>query len=184
MDLSSEQGADGPRQRRDVVALSGMSLEDAGVALPPRFERQLRGAAQRRRGAESPWVAVAKVGGVTTIRTEHGDTVAEEFLRSTASVLRSSLRESDRLAPVGRGEYGIILDAPSGADVIAGLERLVQNVRELTGRDGRWGVGSLSVGVAALGSDEPAAVLERARAALELASKASGSLVMMSAETR
>ena len=183
MDPSSEQGPNDPQQRRDLVALSGMSLEDAGAALPPRFERQLRGAAQRRRGAESPWVAIAKVAGVTRIRTEHGDTVAEEFLRSTASVLRSSLRESDKLAPVGRGEYGIILDAPSGDDVVAGLERLVQNVRELAGRDGRWGVGTLSVGVAALGTDEPVTILERARAALELASKAGDWQVMMSAET-
>jgi GGDEF domain-containing protein len=183
MDPSSEQGADGPRDSRDLVALSGMPLDEAGVALPPRFERQLRGAAQRRRGAETPWVAVAKVDGVGQIRIEHGDTVAEEFLRSTASVLRSSLRESDRLAPVGRGEYGIILDAPSGADVIAGLERLVQNVRELSGRDGRWGGGSLHVGVTSLSDDEPSVVLERARAALELASKGEGSRVMMSAAT-
>jgi GGDEF domain-containing protein len=182
MDPSSQRDADGPRQRRDLVALTGMPLDYPGGALPPRFERQLRGAAQGRRGAESPWLAVAKVDGVTAIRTEHGDTVAEEFLRSTASVLRSSLRESDKLAPVGRGEYGIILDAPSGEDVIAGLERLVRNVRELAGRDGRWGGGSLSVGVAALRSDEPAAVLERARAALALASKAGESPVMMSAE--
>jgi GGDEF domain-containing protein len=182
MDPSSEQGADDSRQGRDSVALSGVSLEDAGAALPPRFERQLRGAARRRRGAESPWVAIAKVDGVTRIRTEHGDTVAEEFLRSTASVLRSSLRESDKLAPVGRGEYGIILDAPNGGDAVAGLERLVQNVRDLTGRDGRWGVGSLSVGVAALRTDEPVAILELARAALELASQAGSWQVVMSAE--
>jgi dipeptidyl aminopeptidase/acylaminoacyl peptidase len=36
-----------------------MPLGGTGAAIPPRFERQLRGAARRRRGAERPWVAIA-----------------------------------------------------------------------------------------------------------------------------
>jgi GGDEF domain-containing protein len=184
MDPNSQRGTNDPERRPKVVAVSGMPLGGAGASIPPRFERQLRGAARRRRGTESHWVAVAKVNGVTEIRMEHGDPAAEEFLRGTASALRTSLRESDKLAPVGRGEYGIILDAPRGDDVVAGLERLVQDVRALAGRDRRWSVGSLSIGVAPLWSDEPAAVLERARAALEGATKRGGSLVMMSTQTR
>jgi diguanylate cyclase len=167
-----------------MVAISGMPVGARDAVIPPRFERQLRGVAQRRRGSEHPWVAVAKVNGVAEIRQRHGDPAAEEFLRGTASALRTSLRESDRLAPVGRGEYGIVLDAPSGDDVLAGLERLVKQVRELAGRDHRWSGGSLSVGVTPMWTDEPAAILERARAALERAERHGGGQVMMAAATR
>ena len=79
--------------------------------------------------------------GVDAIREEWGDPAAEEFLRSTASALRASLRESDKLSPVGRAEYGIILDAPGPDEVMAGLGRLVDNVAELAGRDRRWEAG-------------------------------------------
>ena len=184
MDPSSQRAADGPERQPDVVAVSGMPLGGTGAAIPPRFERQLRGAARRRRGAERPWVAVARVIGIAEIRIEYGDPAAEELLRGTASVLRTSLRDSDKLAPVGRGEYGIILDAPSGDDVVAGLERLIDAVRQLAGRDRRWIVGSLCIGVAPLSDDEPGAVLERARAALEDATKRGGSLVVMSTDLR
>jgi GGDEF domain-containing protein len=144
----------------------------------------LRGAAHRRRGSEQPWVAVAKVNGVAQIRAEHGDPAAEEFLRGTASALRAGLRESDKLAPVGREEYGIILDAPRGDEAVAGLERLVAGVRDLASRDHRWAAGSLGVGVAPLWNDEPAAVLDRARGALSRAQKHGDGIVMMAAETR
>jgi GGDEF domain-containing protein len=167
-----------------MVALSGMPLGASGAVIPPRFERQLRGASQRRRGSEHPWVAVARVNGVAEIRRQYGDPAAEEFLRGTASALRTSLRESDRLAPVGRGEYGIVLDAPSGDDVLAGLERLVTKVRELAARDHRWSGGSLSIGVTPMWTDEPPAILERARAALERADKLGGGQVMMATATR
>jgi len=167
-----------------VVAISGAELGGTGTAIPPRFERQLRGAAQRRRGTEHPWVAVTRVNGVGEIRRRYGDPAAEEFLRSTASALRSSLRESDKLSPVGRGEYGIVLDAPSGDDVLAGLERLVKQVRELAGRDHRWRGGSLSVGVAPMWTDEPAEILERARGALERAQRRGGGQVMMATSAR
>ena len=144
----------------------------------------MRGAAHRRRGTERPWVAVAKVNGVADIRAQHGDPAAEEFLRSTASALRAGLRESDKLAPVGREEYGIILDAPRGDEAVAGLERLVADVRDLASRDRRWAAGSLSVGVAPLWSDEPEAILDRARRALARAQKHGGGVVMMAADTR
>src|SRR5947207_15179999 len=123
MDPTSHRASEGSEPQPNMVALSGMSLDARNAVIPPRFERQLRGAAQRRRGTEHPWVAVTRVNGVGEIRRRYGDPAAEEFLRSTASALRSSLRESDKLSPVGRGEYGIVLDAPSGDDVLAGLER-------------------------------------------------------------
>jgi len=182
MDPSSQRASDGPERQARLVAAGGVRLGGAGAAIPPRFERQLRGAARHCRGTEHPWVAIAKVNGVTEIRDEYGDPAAEEFLRGTANLLRTSLRESDKLAPVGRGEYGIILDAPRGDDVAAGLARLVRNVRELTSRDRQWKAGSLSIGVAPLGPDEPAAILADARAALEQAEGHSGSGVMMSTE--
>jgi GGDEF domain-containing protein len=109
---------------------------------------------------------VARVDGVDAIREEWGDPAAEEFLRSTASALRASLRESDKLSPVGRAEYGIILDAPSGEAAVAGLERLVRNVAQLVGRDHRWSAGSLRVAVTPLDTREAAEVLNRARRAL------------------
>lgn len=95
-----------------------------------------------------------------------GDPAAEEFLRSTAGVLRASLRESDKLSPVGRAEYGIILDAPDRENVVAGLRRLVDGVAELAGRDHRWGPGALRVGVTPLDGADGAAILARARSAL------------------
>jgi GGDEF domain-containing protein len=178
----NQQHAGSDERRPEVVAVSGLPLGGAGAAIPPRFERQLRGAARGRRGSESHWVAVAKVNGVTEIRKVHGDPAAEEFLRGTASVLRTSLREADKLAPVGRGEYGIILAAPHGDDVLAGLERLVEGVRVLAGRDRRWSGGSLSVGVTPLRSDDPPAVLERARTALRQTGERADSVVMLSTQ--
>src|SRR5690242_14347443 len=114
-----------------IVGVSRPSPSEPEVTVPPRFARALEGAAHRRRGQETPWVAVAVVDGVDAIREEWGDPAAEEFLRSTSSALRASLRESDKLSPIGRAEYGIILDAPGPDEVVAGLERLVQNVAEL-----------------------------------------------------
>ena len=184
MDPASKRAEDGPNERSNAVALSGSAAGGSGAAIPPRFERQLLGAARRRRGGERPWVAVARVNGVGEIRRRHGDPAAEEFLRSTASALRSSLREADKLSPVGREEYGIVLDAPSGDDVLAGLERLAKRVRELAGRDHRWRGGSLSVGVTPMWTDEPAAILERARTALERAQRRGGGEVMMAASTQ
>jgi GGDEF domain-containing protein len=172
----------------DVARIVGVSSSPAAgdppVTVPPRFARQLEGAARRRRGNETPWVAVARVDGVDSIRRQWGDPAAEEFLRATASAMRSSLRDSDKLSPVGRAEYGIILDAPSGEEAVAGLERLVRNVRELAGRDHRWGDGSLCVGVTPLWTDEPTAILGRAREALERGERRGGGQVMMATGLR
>jgi diguanylate cyclase len=184
MDPTSHRASEGSEPQPSMVAVSGMSLGANQAVIPPRFERQLRGAARRRRGTEHPWVAVARVNGVAEIRKQYGDPAAEEFLRGTASALRASLRESDKLAPVGREEYGIVIDAPSGDDVLAGLERLVKHVRDLAGRDHRWSGGSLSVGVAPMWTDEPQAILDRARAALGRAVELGGGQVMMATITR
>jgi len=150
-----------------IVGVSGSGAsKDPDPVVPPRFARHLEGASRRRRGNETPWVAVVRVEGVDAIRAEWGDPAAEEFLRSTASALRASLRESDKLSPVGRAEYGIILDAPSAQAVVAGLERLVGIVSELVGRDHRWSAGSLCVGVTPLDTPEAGVILERARNAI------------------
>jgi GGDEF domain-containing protein len=149
-----------------IVGVSNPGPREPEVTVPPRFARALEGAAHRRRGHETPWVAVAVVDGVDAIREEWGDPAAEEFLRSTSSALRASLRESDKLSPVGRAEYGIILDAPGPDEVMAGLARLVQNVTELAGRDRQWEAGSLRVGVTPLDTPDAGEVLARARAAL------------------
>jgi diguanylate cyclase (GGDEF)-like protein len=182
MAAGSERADRNRKKPPETVALSETPLGAAGAAIPPRFERQLRGAARRRRGEESSWVAVARVIGVSEIRERHGYPAAEEFLRGTASQLRSSLRESDKVAPVGAGEYGIILAAESAGDAVTGLERLVENIRELAGRDPRWSGGSLSIGVAPLRSGEPQAILDHARSALETAGTQSRGLVTMSPE--
>src|SRR4051794_25020966 len=156
---------------KDVERIVGVSestpRHQEVPAVPPRFARHLEGAAHRRRGGERPWVAVARVDGVDEIREQWGDPAAEELLRSVASALRSSLRESDKLSPVGRAEYGLILDAPSADDVMAGLERLVKNVAELAGQDHRWSGGSLRVGVTTLDNPDAGVTLSRARHALE-----------------
>ena len=170
---------------RDVARIVGVSESNPGPeetpAVPPRFARHLEGAARRRRGSERPWVAVSRVDGVDEMRERWGDPAAEEFLRSVASAMRSSLRESDKLSPVGRAEYGIILDAPSANDVIAGLERLVQNVAELAGRDHRWSGGSLRVGVTPLDAPDAAATLTRARDALDRGDRQGARVTMESA---
>jgi GGDEF domain-containing protein len=182
---AGSQRKDPPGQRRSKVApVSAGPLGTSVAPIPPRFERQLRGAARRRRGTESPWVAVVRVDGVDAIRGQYGDPAAEEFLRSTSSALRAALRESDKLAPVGRAEYGILLDAPSGSDVVAGLERLIAKVRELASRDHRWSGGGLSVGVAPLWTEEPTEIIQLARAALERSEKLGGGRVMMTSAMR
>jgi GGDEF domain-containing protein len=150
-----------------IVGVSNPGPDAPETSVPPRFARHLEGAAHKRRGNEAPWVAVAVVDGVDVIREGWGDPAAEEFLRSTASTLRASLRDSDKLSPVGRAEYGIILDAPGPDEVLAGLGRLVHNVAELAGRDRRWEAGSLRVGVTPLDGPDAGKVLARARAALE-----------------
>ena len=151
-----------------IVGVSGSESRHEDVpTVPPRFARHLEGAAHRRRGAERPWVAVARVDGVDEIREQWGDPAAEEFLRSVASAMRASLRESDKLSPVGRSEYGIVMDAPSPDDAVAGLERLVRNVAELVARDHRWSGGSLCIGVTPLETPDANATLGRAREALK-----------------
>ena len=180
---SSQRSRPPGEEAARIVGSSSEQAPRSEAVVPPRFARQLRGAARRRRGSERPWVAVAKVNGVAEIRAEYGDPAAEEFLRGTASALRSGLRESDKLAPVGREEYGIILDAPRGNQAVAGLERLVADVRDLATRDHRWAAGSLGVGVAPLWNDEPAEILDRARAALARAQRHGGGVVMVAAET-
>lgn len=168
-----------------AVGVSGKAQPPKNpAAVPPRFVRHLEGAAHRRRGDETPWVAVVRADGVDAIREQWGDPAAEEFLRSTASALRASLRESDKLSPVGRAEYGIILDAPSPEAVVAGLERLVRNIAELAGRDHRWSSGSLCVGVTPLESPNAAVILERARRALERGERSGGERVTMAAGSR
>src|SRR4051812_38244973 len=170
----------------DVAKIVGVSKPDGlegQVAVPPRFARHLEGAAQRRRGNETPWVAVVRVDGVDAIRDRWGDPAAEEFLRATASALRASLRESDKLSPVGRAEYGVILDAPSAEQVMAGLGRLVSTVTELAARDHRWDGGSLHAGVAQLDSADVAEVLNRARGALERVERQGGEPVMLAGES-
>ena len=120
-------------------------------------------------------------GGASTAWTRSGsnggDPAAEEFLRSVASAMRATLRESDKVSPVGRAEYGIVLDAPSEDHVMAGLERLVRNVAELAGRDHRWSGGSLCVGVTPLDIADAASVLSRARGAVERGEQAGGARV-------
>jgi len=163
-----------------IVGVTGANPRAESLpAVPPRFARHLKGASHRRRGDERPWVAVTRVDGVDEIRDEWGDPAAEEFLRSVASAMRSSLRESDKLSPVGRAEYGILLDAPSADDVIAGLERLIRSVAELAERDRRWTGGSLCVGVTPLESQDAATTLSRARGALERAERRGGGQVAM-----
>jgi len=155
---------------KDVERIVGVSestpRHQEVPAVPPRFARHLEGAAHRRRGGERPWVAVARAGGIDAIREQWGDPAAEEFLRSVASALRAALRESDKLSPVGRAEYGIVMDAPSPDDAVAGLQRLVRNVEELAARDHRWSGGSLCIGVTPLETPDANVTLARAREAL------------------
>jgi GGDEF domain-containing protein len=162
-----------------IVGVSSATPAGRGSTIPPRFARHLEGAAHRRRGDETPWVAVVRVGGVDAIRERWGDPAAEEFLRSTASALRASLRESDKLSPLGRAEYGVILDAPSAEHMMAGLVRLVSTVDELAARDHRWHGGSLHAGVTLLNSADATELLDRARDALERAERQGDTSVAM-----
>jgi GGDEF domain-containing protein len=172
--------ASGKRESAEFAKIVGGSKpgsKEADVAVPPRFARHLKGAAQRRRANETPWVAVVRVDGVDAMREQWGDPAAEEFLRSTASALRASLRESDKLSPVGRAEYGIIMDAATSEDAVAGLERLVRKVAELAGRDHRWSEGSLCVGLTPLVTPDATTLLSRARDALDRGERRGGGQV-------
>ena len=164
----------------NLVRIQGMGVSTSGAAIPARFEHQLRGAAMRRRANEANWVAVAKVHGLTGIRQTYGDVVAEELLREVSGVLRSSLREADKLSPIGREEYGIILNAPGGEEAAAVLRRLVREVRAAAKHDSRWRAATLSAGLAPLWAQEPVEIVDSARRALERAEQRGGGLVIMS----
>src|SRR5215212_428652 len=182
--MDSTPDGRGPKRPNEesakLVPIQGMGVSTTGAAIPARFERQLRGTAMRRRGNEANWVAVAKVHGLTGIRQTYGDVVAEELLREVSGVLRSSLREADKLSPIGREEYGIILAAPGGEEATAVLRRLVREVQAAAKHDSRWRAATLSAGLAPLWTQEPGEIIDSARRALARAEQRGGGLVMMS----
>lgn len=145
-----------------------------------RFRDHLRGAARRRRGDENPWVALAGIEGLAEVNDRFGRGAGDELLRTVAFELRTSLREGDKLARLGGGEFGIVIDAPHGDEATAAFERLVRRVRGLAACDRRWQDVSLSVGVAPIWSENPTPALASAQEALQRARHRGGELVMMS----
>src|SRR5262245_49019935 len=94
-----------PTARRDRLT---------GLAGPATFEEALRGAANRRRGGEHPWVAVAGIDGMSAVVARSGSEAADVLTRSVSDRLRDLLRGGDQLARIAPTEFGLIVDAPFG----------------------------------------------------------------------
>ena len=148
------------------------------------FEDAIRGATQRRRGGENPWLATATLDGVADVGARYGLDARRQLLAVMSERMRDSMRDSDKLARIGDNVYGLIVDAPKGDEAMAALERLVSAVHVLGESDRRWGEVKLTVGVALLWGEEPHEALGRAREALLRARDRGGGIVMMSTALR
>jgi diguanylate cyclase (GGDEF)-like protein len=148
------------------------------------FEDSLRGAAQRRRGGENPWVATATLDGVADVGARYGLDARTQLLTVMSERLRDSMREGDKIARIGENIYGIIVDAPRGDEAMAALERLLSAVKALSESDRRWGEVRLTAGLALLWGEEPHEAMARAREALLRARDRGGGIVMMSTAIR
>jgi GGDEF domain-containing protein len=156
--------------------------EDAltGLHGHPWFEEDLRGAAQRRRGGENPWVAVAEVEGLDGL----GPRAADEALRALAIRVYDVLRAGDKMARIGGLRLGLIVDAPSGEEAITALERIEREVRELAVSARRWPDARLRFGVAPLWHQDPVEALAEASRALARALAPGGHAIQMSTGLR
>jgi GGDEF domain-containing protein len=155
-----------------------------GLLGPDRFAEAVRGAAQRRRGAENPWIAVAALEGLDGVEAGGGTAARAQLLRATVHRMRDSLREGDRLGRLGENAFGLIVDAPYGDAAMNALQRLVHAGKQLAASDRRWDGVRMSVGVAPLWSDDPDEALARAQEALDRARERGGGIVVMSTALR
>jgi diguanylate cyclase (GGDEF)-like protein len=153
------------------VAFDEAAKRDRLTGLPglAAFEDALRGAANRRRGGEHPWVAVAGLDGLSPIVARTGPEAADVLTRSVADRLRDSLRGGDQLARISATEFGLIVDAPFGDEATAALERVARSMRDMIARDERWKGAVVSIGLSPLWPEKPSAAMARAREGLETA---------------
>jgi diguanylate cyclase (GGDEF)-like protein len=91
---------------------------------------------------------------LVTVRVEDlddaGDADARDrSLRATADVLRAAVRDSDVLARIGPGVFGVLLTSDAAGAETAVLSRIVDAVAEANTRSGRTETLSLSIGAAA-----------------------------------
>lgn len=142
----------------------------------PWFTEDLAGAAQRRRGGENPWVAIAELEGVGSL----GPEAADEALRTVAIRVHDVLRTGDKVARVGPLRLGLIVDAPSGEEAVTALERIEREVRSLGASAEQLPAVRLRIGVAPLWHQDPADALAEAIRALERAQAPGGHAVQMS----
>jgi GGDEF domain-containing protein len=133
------------------------------------FEEALRGAANRRRGGEHPWVAVAGLDGMSPVVAHSGAEAADVLTRLVADRLRDSLRGGDQLARIAPTEFGLIVDAPFGDEATAALERVARAIRDMIATDARWKGAVVTIGLSPLWSETPQVALTRARDGLESA---------------
>jgi diguanylate cyclase (GGDEF)-like protein len=147
----------------------------------PWFEEDLRGAAQRRRTGETPWVAVAAVQGLSAIEERLGAQIAADALRAVAVGINDALRAGDKIARIDEDRFGLIVDAPYAGEAISALERIDAVVRRLASEHPRWLGLSLRIGVAPLWDAVPAAALRQAEEALDSALARGGPVMMTTA---
>ena len=148
------------------------------------FQGAVRGAAQRRRGSENPWVAAAALEGIAEVVAEYGLAARAQLLRVMSKRLADSMREGDKMARIGESLFGVIVDAPTGEEAMAAFERMVAAVRAQAKADARWSDVRLTVGVAMLWGEEPYEAMAMAREALLRARERGGDIVMMSTSVR
>lgn len=170
------------RRRRGPATWDPDAREDVltGLHGHPWFEEDLSGAAQRRRGGENPWVAVAEVEGLE----ELGPEAAEEVLRAVAVRVHDVLRAGDKMARIGERRLGLIVDAPSGEEAIIALERIEREVRDLAASARRWPEARVRAGLAPLWHQDPGDALDEATRALARARAPGGHSVQMSTGLR
>jgi GGDEF domain-containing protein len=155
-------------------------------ALPgrDRFEAEVRGAAKRRRSGDSPWVGVASLEGLAIVSARAGRRAADELVRKAAARMRSRLREGDKLAKLGDGRFGLIVNAPYGDEAMAAFDRLIRAVGDLAAADPRFRGAGLAVGVAQLWTADASTALAHAERALARALRQGGTGPMMSTGLR
>jgi diguanylate cyclase (GGDEF)-like protein/PAS domain S-box-containing protein len=169
------------QRKADETRLRILAERDplTGLANRSTFDTEiLRQLDRSARYGEEASVLVIDLDGFKCINDAHGHAAGDQALRQVARAIERRLRKSDVVARLGGDEFAVLLPrtAVVGATVVArdvldelALERVVIDGHELR-------VGA-SVGVAALGADEP--TLAAADAAMYRAKRSGGNQVVL-----
>ncbi|SDT30853.1 diguanylate cyclase [Pseudomonas oryzae] len=166
-------------RKRIEAELHEFATTDFLTQLPNRrhFMSQIEAelARQRRSHGQSAAVLMCDLDHFKAINDQWGHAVGDLVLRHFAAILRAQLRKSDVAGRVGGEEFAVLLPETSLEQAGAFARRLQHCLAELPLlQDARAIVLTISVGIAALGSDDPGvdAALSRSDMALYRAKSA------------